>query len=58
MNESGLLERLGDVLDIIAAAEMQFAQTADHHAYYGDRHRAVNEAIELIRKSRALKERE
>jgi hypothetical protein len=40
--------KLGDVLDIIAAAEMEFARTEAHHAYYSDRHAALNEAIERL----------
>jgi hypothetical protein len=45
---AGLLERLGDIQDIIAAAEMQFAQTDEHHTYYADRHKVVGDAAEAI----------
>lgn len=35
------VERLGDVLDIIAVAETFFARTPKHHAYYQERHKAL-----------------
>lgn len=43
-----LVERLNDVLDIVATAETHFAQTEEHRVYYGDRHAAVAEAVELL----------
>lgn len=43
-----LIERLGDVLDIIAAAEHQFARTPEHHDYYSARHKAVSQAADRL----------
>lgn len=45
------IELLGDVLDIIAAAEHQFAQTPSHHAYYDARFKAVEQAIALAQQT-------
>ena len=45
---TALVEMLGDVLDLIAAAESEFARTDKHHAFYGERHAAVQQARETI----------
>lgn len=47
-DDVALIERLSDVLDIIAACEHLQANTDEHHAYYADRHAAVEEAIEAL----------
>lgn len=50
---SKLVERLGDVLDIVAAAHEQFAYSKEHDAYYDDRYRAVSEGIAAIQSLQA-----
>ena len=47
-SDAELIGRLYAVQDIIAAAEAQFAETDDHHRYYGDCFNAVDAAIRAL----------
>lgn len=52
-SDAELIERLNDVLDIIAAAEHQFARTDAHHDYYSDRFNAVKLAASRLAERQA-----
>jgi hypothetical protein len=48
-NQERLLDQLGDVLDIIAAARYEFARTKEHHDYYAERFQTVEQLIAALR---------